>query len=107
MSALSHTETLGGVPSKMAFVVCASAKRPILQKVKKTDTNIYCTVDKLCHLIFIITPICMHNYPHFLDEDTESQRGKIILPRLLMPAGAQYKTPDTGLSEHSFSCTKN
>lgn len=78
---------LGGVPHKVAFVVCASAKRPALQKVKKTDTNIYYTVDKLCHLIFIKTPECMRNYPHFLkDEDTESQRGKIILPRLLMPA---------------------
>lgn len=61
----------------------------MLQKVKKSEMNIHLTVNKLSHLIFIKSLEsleCRHNYPHFLrDEDTETQRGEIILPRLLMP----------------------
>lgn len=85
MSVLVHTEALG--EARWHLLSVAHCKEALLQKVEKSETNIHRTVDKLSHLVFIKTPECRHNYPHFLiDEDIETQRGEILLLRLVMPA---------------------
>lgn len=35
-------------------------------------------LDKFCYFILIIAPRGRNHYPHFMEEETESQRGKMI-----------------------------
>lgn len=45
------------------------------------------TLDKLCYFILIIAPRGRNHYPHFMEEETESQRGKMICKSSKCKAG--------------------